>query len=78
MITLLIVGNTAALAMDSYPRNIEREEIAGLLNEIFTWCFFAEMIIKLIGLGFKDYSKDAFNIFDATLVIISLVDFMFT
>ena len=34
------------------------------------------MIIKLIGLGLKDYTRDAFNIFDASLVIISLIDFI--
>ena len=34
------------------------------------------MIIKLIGLGVKDYTRDAFNIFDACLVIISLVDYI--
>ena len=76
IITLLIIGNTVVLALDSYPRNVERERIADLLNEVFTWCFLAEMIIKLIGLGFKDYTKDAFNIFDAFLVIISMVDFV--
>ena len=76
IITLLIIGNTVVLALDSYPRNVERERTADLLNEVFTWCFLAEMIIKLIGLGFKDYTKDAFNIFDAFLVIISMVDFV--
>ena len=45
------------------------------MNEIFSWCFFAEMIIKLLGLGFKEYTRDSFNIFDAILVIVSLVDF---
>ena len=34
------------------------------------------MIIKIIGLGFKEYTRDSFNIFDACLVIISLVDFV--
>ena len=46
------------------------------MNDIFTWCFFAEMIIKLLGLGFKGYARDANNIFDACLVIISLVDYI--
>ena len=75
-ITLLIVANTGVLALDTYPRNLEREEIAQILNDTFSWCFVAEMIIKLIGLGFKEYARDTFNIFDALLVIISLVDFV--
>ena len=32
------------------------------------------MIIKLIGLGFQNYIKDGYNLFDAVIVIISLVD----
>lgn len=53
LITLLIIANTACLAMDSYPRNLEREIIVNLINDIFSWCFVAEMIIKLLGVGFK-------------------------
>ena len=36
----------------------------------------AEMIIKIIGLGVKDYMRDPFNIFDAVIVIVSLIDFV--
>lgn len=34
------------------------------------------MIIKLLGLGFKEYSQDGFNIFDCTIVVISVVEYM--
>lgn len=76
LITLFIMVNTAVLALASYPRDLEREKVSDLLNDIFTWCFFVEMLIKLLGLGFKEYVRDAFNVFDAVLVIISLVDFV--
>ena len=33
------------------------------------------MVLKLVGLGFRNYIRDRFNLFDATIVIISLVDF---
>ena len=36
--------------------------------------FTVEMIIKWIGLGFKEYFKEAFNGFDCFIVIISIVD----
>lgn len=36
------------------------------------------MIFKLIGLGPKAYSQDAFNVFDASVVTISLIDFSLT
>ena len=32
------------------------------------------MIMKIIGLGFNNYRKDPYNIFDAVIVIISLID----
>ena len=32
------------------------------------------MVLKLIGLGPKNYIQDGYNIFDAIIVIISLVD----
>ena len=76
MITMLIIANTFVLALDGYPRDFEREKIAQALNDIFSWCFVAEMIIKIIGLGFREYTRDTFNIFDAILVIISLIDFV--
>ena len=36
------------------------------------------MTAKLIGLGVKNYAKDRFNLFDAVIVIISLIDFTLT
>ena len=75
-ITMLIIANTGVLALDSYPRDLDREKTASILNDTFSWCFFAEMIIKIIGLGFREYARDTFNIFDALLVIVSLIDFV--
>jgi len=45
-----------------------------VFNEFFTWIFFVELISKLIGLGFVNYRKDKYNLFDAVIVIISLID----
>ena len=45
-----------------------------IFNEFFTWIFFIEMIIKIIGLGFNNYKLDPYNVFDAVIVIISLID----
>ena len=44
------------------------------MNEVFTWAFAVEMVIKLIGFGFRDYVRDAFTVFDAIVVILSVVD----
>lgn len=34
------------------------------------------MVIKIIGLGLKNYIRDPFNLFDALLVVLSLMDFV--
>ena len=44
------------------------------MNVSLSWIFFGEMIIKLIGLGLKDYAADSFNLFDCAVVMISLVE----
>jgi hypothetical protein len=44
------------------------------LNNLFSWIFTAEMVIKLLGFGFKGYIQDGFNIFDGTIVILNLMD----
>lgn len=32
------------------------------------------MVVKLIGMGFRDYCNDNFNIFDGSVVMISIVE----
>lgn len=49
-------------------------EVLFIFNEFFTWSFLLELIVKLIGLGPKNYFKDKYNIFDTIIVIISLID----
>jgi len=44
------------------------------MNEVFTQLFFIEMVLKLFGLGFKDYIRDHYNKADATLVIVSMIE----
>ena len=43
-------------------------------NMGFSICFSLEMLIKLFGLGMKEYGRDFYNWFDAILVITSLVE----
>ena len=45
------------------------------MNDFFTWVFLGEMTIKLIALSPKLYAKDNMNIFDGSIVIISLIDY---
>ena len=45
-----------------------------MINLVFFVIFTLEMIVKVIALGPKMYIKDNFNIFDASIVLISMVD----
>jgi hypothetical protein len=66
--------NTVVLALDSYPADLERQSILDIINIVFFGIFFFEMIIKVIGMGPKLYIKDHFNIFDAIIVMLSIID----
>jgi hypothetical protein len=45
-----------------------------IINLLFTILFTLEVVLKVIGLGIKPFSKEGFNIFDLLIVIISLVE----
>lgn len=78
LIFLLILANTFTLAMYSYNMPEKRERVLMRLNVFFTWAFATEMFLKLIGLGPINYCRDRFNIFDAVIAIVSLVDWAVT
>ena len=42
-----------------------------IANQVFGWLFLLEMVIKLIGLGPKEYARDRFNLFDCFIVLFS-------
>lgn len=44
------------------------------LNLVFSVIFTLEVIIKLIGLGTSGFAADKMNLFDATIVVISIVE----
>lgn len=73
-LTGAILINTLLLAFDQYPITKQLQLRLEFFNAILTWIFIAEMFIKILGLGFKDYANDSFNIFDCTIVVISMVE----
>jgi hypothetical protein len=74
IIFLLIIGNTVLLAMGGYPITKHTTHQLHKYNEIFSIAFMVELVLKLIGLGPKNYIKDAFNQFDLFVVICSIVE----
>lgn len=75
-IIFVIILNTMCLAMDKYPQFEEDWIINSLsnLNLVFTVIFTAEAVIKMVGLGFKEFNKEKFNQFDLVIVIISIAE----
>lgn len=41
---------------------------------MLSYIFIVEMVIKVVGMGIKEYTSDSFNIFDGTIVFISIVE----
>jgi len=72
-----VVLNTAVLACQwpDMPEDLEGKlEVA---NTGFMVLFFFEMVLKIAGLGFKDYISDNWNRFDAAIVCLSLGEFTY-
>ena len=63
------------MALDHDGMDEDMSDVLDIGNSTLT-CFFAlEMILKVVGLGFKAYVMDGFNDFDACVVLIGLLEF---
>lgn len=65
--------NTIILALDGLTPD-SWSDFFNNMNLAFTVLFTVEMVVKLFGYGVKQYCKDFFNIFDAFVVSISMVE----
>ena len=70
----MIFCNSLTLALYTYDQSDKKAEVLSQLDLAFTLTFIVEMIFKLIGLGFRLYARDRFNLFDAFIVILSTSD----
>ncbi|XP_041093072.1 voltage-dependent L-type calcium channel subunit alpha-1D-like [Polyodon spathula] len=75
---ILILLNTITLAMQHYEQSDSFNYAMDLLNMIFTGLFTVEMILKLLAFRPKHYFMDAWNSFDALIVVGSVVDIAVT
>ena len=73
-INLCIIVNTLILAQDDFDLQQWEVDMFNISNYVFSSIFLAEMIIKLLALGFKNYFLDKFNAFDFFIVILSCLD----
>ncbi|XP_078232450.1 voltage-dependent L-type calcium channel subunit alpha-1C isoform X2 [Pogona vitticeps] len=75
---VLILLNTICLAMQHYGQSCLFKEAMNILNMLFTGLFTVEMVLKLIAFKPKHYFCDAWNTFDALIVVGSIVDIAIT
>ncbi|XP_045444385.1 voltage-dependent L-type calcium channel subunit alpha-1C isoform X28 [Pipistrellus kuhlii] len=75
---ILILLNTICLAMQHYGQSCLFKVAMNILNMLFTGLFTVEMILKLIAFKPKHYFCDAWNTFDALIVVGSIVDIAIT
>jgi hypothetical protein len=71
---ITVIFNTLAMMMNglSFTTIIEKE--LDIANTIFTFIFIFEMSIKILALNPVGYVRDKINLFDGSIVILSLVD----
>jgi hypothetical protein len=68
--------NTSFMAMEHYEMTPMWSKVIDTANSTLTCLFACEMVLKLTGLGFREYVKDGFNDFDAIIVIVGLLEFL--
>uniref|UniRef100_A0A8B9HHA7 Voltage-dependent L-type calcium channel subunit alpha-1C n=1 Tax=Astyanax mexicanus TaxID=7994 RepID=A0A8B9HHA7_ASTMX len=77
MFTLILL-NTICLAMQHHGQSPSFNKAMNILNMLFTGLFTVEMILKLIAFKPRHYFVDAWNTFDALIVVGSVVDIAIT
>ncbi|XP_078803072.1 calcium channel, voltage-dependent, L type, alpha 1D subunit, a isoform X2 [Oryzias latipes] len=75
---VLIMLNTLCLAVQHYGQSALFNYVMDILNMVFTTVFTVEMFLKLIAFKPRHYFADAWNTFDALIVVGSVVDIAIT
>ncbi|XP_078393826.1 voltage-dependent L-type calcium channel subunit alpha-1S-like, partial [Cetorhinus maximus] len=75
---VLILLNTITLAMQHYEQSDPFNYAMDILNMVFTGLFTVEMLLKIIAFKPKHYFCDAWNTFDALIVVGSVMDIAVT
>jgi voltage-gated sodium channel len=73
IIMIIILLNVACLAMNYVGMPSELIKALFWLNLVFAVIFVLEVVAKLIGLGFKQYFRDRWCIFDCIVAVLSVI-----
>lgn len=69
-----IMLNTLLMCCEYYGQPVEEELILASLNYALTVVFSLELLAKLLAMGARNAMRDAFNRFDAAVVLLSLLE----
>ncbi|WP_053361181.1 ion transporter [Bacillus sp. FJAT-27251] len=70
VVIAIILFNGLVIVTETY---LEGNKVLLVLDIIIVWIFVAELLLKITGLGFKDYFSERWNVFDFTIVVASLI-----
>ena len=73
-IFLSILINAFAMGIEYHNQPIELTQAVEISNIFFTFVFALEMILKILGSGCYAYLTDGFNLFDAIVVMVSVME----
>lgn len=71
---VLILVNTLVLSMEYDGMSKGYADSLSVVNLILSIAFILEMVLKILALGFTEYGRDRFNLFDAVVVLISTIE----
>lgn len=77
LMTICVIINVSCLCYDHYGLSSEDQQNLMLINDIFTFIFLAEFILKLLDLGIKNIFRDKMNFLDFAVIIGGLIEYFF-
>ena len=70
----VIIANTFTMMLDAYPKQGDNVlSVIKMFNLLFFIVFTGESAIRITALGWKEFKKDAFNLFDLFIVLNSVI-----
>jgi len=71
-----IIVNVVVMAIPYYQMPSSQERALGVVSYVLTFVFLIELIVKLLAFGWTQYVSSWWNIFDACVVPIGIVEFI--
>ena len=75
LIIFLVIANVICLSLDYYGASSSLQYVLLQFNMLFTFFFFSEMLLKFFCYGPLTYCRNSMNLLDATVVILSLIEY---